>query len=286
MILPQDFDFTQGKLQDYVDCPYRFYLRYILRTKWPALVVDDALEFERRSQAGARFHRLIQQYLLGISETRINELADEDPNPDLQTWWEGFLTFVPPWLDGQPYVETTLTTSLAGQRLVAKYDLILATDDRTLTIFDWKTSEKLPRVDWLLGRVQTQLYRLVLTDASSLIFDGQPVDPECITMNYWFAPQPGTPVTLPYSRTTYQRDQAHLARIIKEICVSEPESFHRTSDLKQCRYCVYRSHCDRGVEAGDLTEFDLTGGFADDFGVTSGEDGSEVAFEDVPEIQF
>jgi hypothetical protein len=82
MILPADFDFTQGNLQDYLDCPYRFYMRYILRTKWPALVVGDALEFEARGQAGGRFHRLVQQYLLGVPQDRINQMADEDPNPD------------------------------------------------------------------------------------------------------------------------------------------------------------------------------------------------------------
>ena len=102
MILPADFDFTQGNLQDYLDCPYRFYMRYILHTKWPALVVGDALEFEARGQAGGRFHRLVQQYMLGVPQERINDMADEDPNPDLRAWWDGFLSHVPPWLDGQP----------------------------------------------------------------------------------------------------------------------------------------------------------------------------------------
>jgi hypothetical protein len=293
MILPQDFDFTQGKLQDYVDCPYRFYLRYIMRTKWPALVVDDATEFELRIQAGARFHRLIQQYLVGIPEARISEMADEDPHPDLRTWWESFLTYVPPWLDGQPYVETTLTTSLAGQRLVAKYDLILVmpsralrSEDSRLIIFDWKTSQKAPRVDWLLDRLQTQLYCLVLADASPLFLNVQAIEPGQITMNYWFTSQPAIPVTLPYSRAAYSRGQAHLGQLIDQITTSEPGSFHRTSDLKQCRFCVYRSHCDRGIEAGHLAEFALTGRFAEDFDGDPGEVEMEIDFDDIPEIKF
>ena len=286
MILPHDFDFTQGKLQDYVDCRYRFYLRYIMRTKWPALVVDDALEFELRMQAGARFHQLIQQYLVGIPEARISEMVDADPNPDLRTWWEGFLTFVPPMLEGQPYVEMTLTTSLAGQRLVAKYDLILVapsntlhSEDSRLIIFDWKTSQKAPRVDWLLNRLQTQLYCLVLGDASPLFLGDQTIEPGQIVMNYWFTSQPATPVTLPYSRTAYKRDQAHLGQLVDQICTSKPGSFHRTNDLKQCRFCVYRSHCDRGVEAGHLAEFE-------DFDVVPSEVDIEIAFDDIPEIKF
>lgn len=279
MILPENFDFTQGNLQDYLDCPYRFYLRHILHTKWPALVVDDALDFELRGQAGGRFHRLIQQYLLGIPEDRISELVAEDPNPDLTAWWEAFLANVPSWLKGQRWVETTLTTHLAGHRLVAKYDLIMVEDHAGLTIFDWKTAQKLPRKDWLLARVQTRLYRLALTDAGSTFTGGDPVEPEQIKMNYWFAAHPQSPVSLPYSHSDYQRDHADLTHLIEDISTSEPASFQRTHDLKQCRFCVYRSHCDRGVQAGDLAAFD-------DFDMEPEDIEAEMVFTDIPEIEF
>jgi hypothetical protein len=279
MILPEDFDFTQGNLQDYLDCPYRFYMRYIKRTKWPALVVGDALEFEARGQAGGRFHRLVQQYLLGVPQDRIYQMADEDPNPDLRTWWDGFLAHVPPWLDGERWVESTLTTELARHRLVAKYDLILSDNNGGLTIFDWKTSHKLPRKDWLLERVQTRLYRLVLLEASPLFTGGKPLRAEHITMNYWFTAQPQTPVTLPYQTSTYQRDRSDLSQLIEDISASKPSDFSRTDDLKKCRFCIYRSHCDRGIEAGDLVDFD-------DFDLETADVAAEIGFEDLPEIKF
>ena len=286
MKLPQDFDFNQGNLQDYADCAYRFYMRYIKRVKWPALVVDDAAQFEDRMQAGAYFHRLIQQFLVGIPETLISEMVEAlssrftASNTDLSAWWESFLTHVPSMLEGgQPFVETTLASSQAGQRLVAKYDLIMVTEDGRLTIFDWKTSNKTPRVDWLLDRLQTKLYCFVLTEASSLFFNGYSIKPEQITMNYWYVSQPGTPVLLPYSRTAYSQDQAHLTQLINDICTSQPADFHRTSDLKQCRYCVYRSHCDRGIEAGGLAEFE-------DFDLEADAFAAEISFEDIPEIKF
>ena len=279
MILPDGFDFTQGNLQDYVDCPYRFYLRYILRIRWPALVVDQALAFEQRGQAGGRFHRLVQQYLLGIPQERISALVDEDPLPDLRTWWEGFLTHVPPWLTGQRWVETTLTTTLGGQRLVAKYDLILAGEDGELRIFDWKTSQRTPRKEQLLGRIQTRLYQLVLLQASSTFFDRYRASPEQITMNYWFATHPQALISLPYSQSAYEHDQADLTGLIEEISNADPGDFYRTDLLTHCRFCVYRSHCDRGVEAGDLDDFDQMD--------LEPEDASGlIAFEDLPEIEF
>ena len=66
MILPPDFVFTQGNLQDYVDCPRRFELKYLQRQRWPAAEVDDMVAFERHMEQGAQFHRLVQQSLLGI----------------------------------------------------------------------------------------------------------------------------------------------------------------------------------------------------------------------------
>jgi RecB family exonuclease len=279
MILPVDFDFTQGNLQDYVDCPYRFYLRYILRTNWPALVVGDAQEFELRIQAGARFHRYVQQFLLGISADRISELAQADINPDLHTWWQAFLDHVPPWLTGTRSVETILTATLAGRRLVAKYDLILADDNGQLTIFDWKTAQKAPKKDWLLTRIQTRLYRLVLMKTDARLFNQIAVDPGQISMQYWYAAHPRNPIALPYNQPAYEKDEADLTQLIETICTSDAAAFKRTDDVRQCRFCVYRSHCDRGIEAGDLAEWAINDLEPDALN-------TEIDFDALPEIEF
>jgi hypothetical protein len=256
MTLPKDFDFTQGNLQDYVDCPYRFYLRYILQTKWPALVVDDAVDFEQRSQTGARFHRLIQQFLSGVPQTRLDEIAVADPNPDVLNWWEDFQLHILPRLNGDRYVETILTTTLSGYRFLAKYDLILTDESNQYTIFDWKTSQKQVRKDWLLEKIQTRLYRFILCRAGSSFMAGSAIDPTQVRMIYWFAPHPETPISLPYSQSDYDADQTYFMGLIDEILHKTPESFSKTSNLKKCNYCVYRSHCDRGIQAGDLTDYD------------------------------
>lgn len=279
MNLPVDFDFTQSNLQDYVDCPYRFYLRYILRIKWPALVVDDAVDFEVLGQTGARFHRLIQQYLMGIPEDRLGDMAAADPSPDIADWWDGFLGNIPPYLKGKQFVETVLTTTLTQHRLLAKYDLILVQDDGSLIVFDWKTSQKRTRKVWLLERVQTRLYRFVLTQAGSNLATVDSVKPEQIIMHYWFAPHPETPIALPYSQDAYAEDMAYFTGLIEQICRTDKDGFLRTNDLNKCRYCIYRSHCDRGVEAGDLASFE-------DFNLEAEDIEQDIEFENIPEIQF
>ncbi len=279
MMIPIDFDFTQSNLQDYVDCAYRFYLRYIMNIKWPALLVDDAIEFEARAQTGARFHRLIQQYLSGVPEERITDMAITDPTPEVSAWWHGFLTHVPPLLTGKRFVETTLSAILNGYRLIAKYDLVMVGEEDGLIIFDWKTTQRQPKKETLLKRIQTRLYPLVLTLSGHDLNNGQPVPPEKIRMNYWFSSQPESLVSTYYDPDSFLRDQAYFSNLIDEIRKKEPADFLRTDDLKKCHYCVYRSHCDRGIQAGDLAHFD------EDAFLLDG-DPLDIEFEEIPEIQF
>jgi hypothetical protein len=86
--LPPGFQFSQGSLQDYIDCHRRFQLRYLVQLAWPAVESEPVLESERFMQQGARFHRMVQQHLLGISAERLAMLAKDE---DLLRWWENYL---------------------------------------------------------------------------------------------------------------------------------------------------------------------------------------------------
>jgi len=279
MTIPNDFDFTQSNLQDYVDCAYRFYLRYLLHIKWPALLIDDAIEFESRGQTGARFHRMIQQYLSGVPEDRITDLAAADPNPEVAGWWDGFLLNIPPFLTGERFVETTLATSLNGYRLIAKYDLVLVSEEGDFTIFDWKTAQNRPKKNLLLKRIQTRLYPLILAQSGGELNKSQSIYPEKIKMHYWFTSQPDALVSINNDQDTLTRDQDYFTNLIDEIRGKEPGNYLRTSDLKKCRYCVYRSHCSRGVQAGDLDSFE-------DDEISPEHFELDIEFEEIPEIQF
>jgi hypothetical protein len=79
---------SQSSLQDYVDCPRRFQLRYLERLSYPAVESEPALENEKHIQEGEYFHRLAQQYFIGIPNEQIGRLAN---TPNLQRWWDNFL---------------------------------------------------------------------------------------------------------------------------------------------------------------------------------------------------
>ncbi len=250
MTSPAHLQFSQASLQDYTDCPRRFQLRYIERVVWPAPEAEPTLENERRMQLGLEFHRLVHQHALGIPEERLSRSVND---ADLRRWWHNYLTHGLTGLPSVRYPEITLSAPLGDCRLVAKYDLVAVEAGQRAVIVDWKTSHRRPRRSWLAGRMQTQVYLYLLVRAGAHLNGGEQLDPAQVNMVYWFAEYPGEPVSFTYDAARYRAAEADLAALV-ERAANPP--YPRTSDERHCRYCRYRSLCQRGVEAGDMAEME------------------------------
>jgi len=278
MPLLENFQFSQGSLQDYVDCPRRFQLKYIQQLDWPAVDVEPALDNEVYLQLGATFHRMVQQFLLGIPVEKLTSQALQDAQ--LSRWWENFVLEVGNLINreiGNHFPEISLSTPIGNFRLVGKYDL-LGISDRNFTIFDWKTSRKHPKREWLASSMQTRVYPFILVQAGDHFNDGKPITPDQVEMIYWFSNFPTAPLRFPYSQAQFSKDEAYITRLIEEINLIGEESAPLTENEKRCRYCVYRSLCNRGTKAGPVDELeDDTDENLLDF---------DLDFEQISEIEF
>jgi len=271
--LPASFTFSQSSLQDYFDCPRRFQLRYIEHLAWPAVETEPVRENERRQQEGQLFHRMVQQHLVGLPVEKLTRHAN---SPNLSRWWMNYLGYQFE-LDGcTKYTELTLTAPVGLHRLLAKYDLVAISPGQKALIFDWKTSHKRPRDEWMAVRMQTRVYRALLVQAGAYLNAGAPIPAAQVEMVYWYADFPSEPTRFSYDAAQSKRDWDALTALINEI--SNHPHFPLTQDEKKCAYCPYRSYCDRGGKAGVLDESD---------------DGMEIAqadfnlnFEQIAEIEF
>lgn len=272
MKLHQPFTFSQSSLQDYVDCPRRFELRYIEKLDWPAEEAEPALENERRMADGNFFHRLAQQFLLGLPAEKLTRLATSS---DLARWWDNFhQSFSSPSDLGSRYAETVLSAPIGNHRLLAKFDLIAVRDGQA-TIYDWKTYHKRPQNEWMAIRMQTRVYRYLLARAGSHLNGGQPLTPESIQMIYWYTDFPSEPATFRYDQAQFKRDQDSLEKLVSEI--ETLEKFELTNDEGKCRFCPYRSYCKRGAIAGDWREAEEEAEVHEAF---------DINFEQIGEIAF
>jgi CRISPR/Cas system-associated exonuclease Cas4 (RecB family) len=283
MALPANFQFSQGSLQDYVDCPKRFQLKYIENLAWPALETEPALESENHMVQGAIFHRLVQQFLLGVSVEKLSLLAETDTN--LVRWWGNFLSSFQ-MLEGlknesgSGYIrhpEIDLSLTIGDYRLTGKFDLLLLTGDEFI-IYDWKTARTQPKREWVQASMQTRVYPYLLRKAGGYLNNGIPISPSQIKMIYWYANYPTSPLEINFNKNQLKEDQRHICKLIEEIIQLTKQSFPMTENKKRCNFCSYRSFCNRGEKAGSFEDIEVfENQELDDF---------RLDFEQIAEIEY
>lgn len=259
-MIRKNITFTQGILQDYVDCKMRFYLRYVQGLAWPAIQAEPITEVEQHILRGEQFHRSVHQFFIGIPMDKIQESL---VGPQMQRWWETFISF---WQreyasyaassDIQILPEYSFFSQFHGVRLGVKYDLVLLNKDNELIIFDWKTSHRRPYRSWLAGRIQTRLYQFLGLKAGNYLFADNNFSPGQIQLNYWFSDFPEQPENLRYGEDQFKSDEIFFFRIIDEILDSEEANYQMTDEIKSCQFCNYRSYCNRGRVAANYLEED------------------------------
>lgn len=257
----EGFRFSQSILQDFLDCRRRFRLRYIDRQLWPAVESEPFMENERLLDFGQRFHRIVYQFFMGVPEEDLRGMIKEH---ELEIWWSNFYKFAQRmkgagrWEESAKFVEYVLSAPMGEYRLVAKYDLILITPAGKVQIYDWKTSQRRPRREWLHGRMQTIVYPFLLLHANIPLPDSLEIRAENIQLIYWFSNFPDQSEVFGYSEERYQNDMKNIQGIVSLIKNLEYSDFSKTSNLERCQFCEFRSLCDRGKEAGTHYEFDLS----------------------------
>ena len=139
---------------------------------------------------------------------------------------------------------------------MAKLDLLAIDPGQRLTVVDWKTMPRPPSRAVLAGRMQTRVYRYLVVEAGAAHNSGQQPLPEQVAMVYWFASSDGDTVQFAYDSDQYEADQGLLSSLIREIGTQQASTWPLAPDARACRFCNYRSLCERGVEPAFLVDLE------------------------------
>jgi hypothetical protein len=300
-LLPADFSFSQSSLQAYADCQRRFWLTYVERLPWPAVEASPVQEHELLMRLGAQFHLLVQRAEIGLDH---DLLTHRLPAP-LDGWFAAYQNARPADLPraGEPGVRTeveriltvrfplttdeNLSAPNAAVKLTAKYDLIAADAEGRVIIVDWKTGRRRPEPALLRDRLQTKVYLYVLVEAAPALGWGV-ITPEQVEMRYWFTASPHQPMTFHYDSAQHAANGRDLRRLLIQLTAGRTVAdFPLVVDTdanraRLCRYCAYRSRCNRGVLPGRLDELDDL----DEMATSSAPLGLDFDLDDISEVAF
>jgi CRISPR/Cas system-associated exonuclease Cas4 (RecB family) len=273
--LPDAFKFSQSNLQDYVDCPRRFQLRYVESQAWPGVQAEPLLEHERHLERGAEFHRLVERHQLGVDASLLSAGISD---PDLLAWWRAYLGFeYLHRLGGKRYPEYTLSARVGAAVLVATFDLLVVGE--RVVIFDWKTYSRRPALQWFESRLQTRVYPFVVCSSGF----GGGFSFEQVSMVYWLSGVPEEPVIIEYDSRRFEGDRRYLEGLVSGVGArlsASEEIWPLTADVVRCGFCEFRSLCGRGVVAGVL---DVVSNSSGNIAV---EGGLGLGLFDVEELSF
>jgi hypothetical protein len=101
--------------------------------------------------------------------------------------------------------------------------------------------------------MQTLVYPFVLAKAGDWLNGNQPISPDRIRFLYWFA-ETGDIAEFQFSDEELKKSEARLTSLLNEITASS--HFELTTVERRCRFCSYRSLCERGEMPGDLDELE------------------------------
>lgn len=234
---------------------------------WPAAHSAPLLKFEKLTEMGSQFHHLCHQFFLGIDPDLIaSTLTDEH----ILKLWRSFLPYGRSLQPFPSFFEQILRIPFRDHFLVAKFDLIVQRADDDYLIIDWKTASQKPSRSILANRVQTILYPYIFQQAGGELFGRGEISPSEITMQYWYPLSASPEEIFSYSQAKHKEVSQKLIDLINQIdgWVESETPFPLTDDHEHCKYCLYRSYCERGFLSSSVPA------------------GAEVAQEDLSNVHF
>jgi len=277
MNIPENFKFSASNLKDYLDCPRRFELRYLMFLDWPAIQSEPVLEREHFIEEGKAFHHIIYQFLCGIPAEKLTPFIKGN---NLSRWWRSFISHQSQLLvDGQQMPEFKVVVPFKGFILTGQFDLLVRTPESHFIIYDWKTTSSKPNMHAMRRGIPSRLYPLLVSLTGQEILSKYSCNPDEIEMVYWFPDYPENTILLNYSNYQFQEDIEFFKSLLNQIAVTGPGNFLMTPERERCLFCQYRSLCDRGVTSGDWNQNEESATLDADASI-------EIDLDLTPEIEY
>ena len=229
---------SQSQINQFNECKRKYYLSHISDCPYPQLNTET--DFTRKGQD---FHRLVQQYIIGMDPDTLVSAAGDD---DVKRWISSFCSsnITDNFDDIHP--EITLSTIFDNIVFTGKMDAI-AIKNNKITIFDWKTTKFPGKKSHYSSLPQTRLYLFLAKSAAGRLFGLDELSAADISMVYWFPEDPDKKTVIEYTEDQYQKSISWLKLVAAEMSKKDIDFYPQLSDAEKCVSCGYKSFCGRSA---------------------------------------
>ncbi|MDB0440483.1 PD-(D/E)XK nuclease family protein [Clostridioides difficile] len=252
------FSYSQNSINTYKLCPLKFKYKYIDKINWKN---DDigSREYYESLKTGRDFHLICERYFSNIPlGIYFNE--DDKNSKRFLKWIENIKKIVPIEKEKIYLPEYEVRINLNGDRLQAKYDLIVIGKD-SIEVWDWKTESKKINYKNVESRIQTIVYMFLAKEVIPKVLKIE-VNVKDISMKYYQPEFDDLPITISYDEEKHEVNRNKIQNYINMIKSTNYEEHTYEDNLyndiekvynkeermcyrnkNHCKYCEFNKLC-------------------------------------------
>ncbi|MHC1683795.1 MAG: PD-(D/E)XK nuclease family protein [Clostridiaceae bacterium] len=230
--------YSQNSLNTYIQCPFKFFLKYKKSLSWKK-DDDSDKEYFNSLESGLNFHMICERYYSNLP-TGVGE------GSEFYTWLERVKEVVP-IEDGVRYLpEFEIRYNFENFILFSKLDLLKVSSDK-IEIYDWKTENRILTYEKARNRLQTIIYLFIIGENAKLVYDEE-IELDSITMNYYQPNLDAEPIVIRYNQEKHLENKAYIKGILSKINDLDEQTM--VKNHKHCKICEFNYYCNN-----DIVEF-------------------------------
>lgn len=227
--------YSQNSLNTYIQCPYKFFLKYKKSLSWKK-DDDSDKDYYNSLESGLNFHLICERYFSNLP-------TGVGTDGEFYTWLERIKKIVPIEEDSRYLPEFEVRYKFEGFTLFSKLDLLKISKNK-IEIFDWKTENKPLTYEKAKKRLQTIMYLFIIGENAKLINRGD-ISLESITMNYYQPNLDVEPITITYNQEEHLKNKEYIRNILNKIISLDEHTVMRSNT--HCKICEFNYYCNNDI---------------------------------------
>lgn len=227
--------YSQNSLNTFIQCPYKFFLKYKKSLVWKKDDEDDRAYYDSL-KSGLDFHLICERHFSNLPTGVL-------PDSEFCLWLERVKRIVSIDSDFRYLPEFEIRYTMDKFILFSKMDLIKVGKNK-IEIYDWKTENKELTYEKVKNRLQTTIYLFMVGENVKYLCNSE-IELSDISMNYYQPNLDIGPIRINYSKEKHEENKLYIKNILNKISKLEEDKIQRNHN--HCKICEFNYYCNKQI---------------------------------------